>query len=67
MASVVEIRLGLRGQRIELLRSRIEPLLAGWAGAAVWLFGSLCRQPPSHDRPSARLATSGPQRPRHGD
>ena len=36
-----EIRQRLRGQRIEALRSRIEPLLAGRAGAEVWLFGSL--------------------------
>jgi uncharacterized protein len=41
MASVQEIRQRLRGQRIETLRSRIEPLLAGRAGAEVWLFGSL--------------------------
>jgi predicted nucleotidyltransferase len=43
MASVQEIRQRLRGQRIESLRSRIEPLLAGQAGAEVWLFGSLAR------------------------
>ena len=43
MASVQEIRQRLRGQRIETLRSRIEPLLAGRAGAEVWLFGSLAR------------------------
>lgn len=43
MASVQEIRQRLRGQRIETLRSRIEPLLAGSAGAKVWLFGSLAR------------------------
>ena len=42
-ASVREIRLRLCGQRIETLRSRIEPLLAGRAGAEVWLFGSLAR------------------------
>jgi hypothetical protein len=33
MASVQEIRQRLRGQRIEVLRSSIEPLLAGRAGA----------------------------------
>jgi len=43
MASVQEIRQRLRGQRIETLRSSIEPLLAGKAGAEVWLFGSLAR------------------------
>ena len=43
MASVPEIRKRLRGQRIETLRSSIEPLLAGKAGAEVWLFGSLAR------------------------
>ena len=43
MASVREIRQRLRGQRIETLRSSIEPLLAGNAGAEVWLFGSLAR------------------------
>jgi len=43
MASVQEIRQRLRDQRIESLRSRIEPLLAGRAGAEVWLFGSLAR------------------------
>jgi hypothetical protein len=43
MASVQEIRQRLRGQRIEGLRSRIEPLLTGRAGAEVWLFGSLAR------------------------
>ena len=43
MASVQEIRQRLRGQRIETLRSRIEPLLGGRAGAEVWLFGSLAR------------------------
>ena len=43
MASVQEIRQRLRGQRIETLRSRIKPLLAGSAGAEVWLFGSLAR------------------------
>jgi len=43
MASVQEIRQLLRGQRIETLRSSIEPLLAGKAGAEVWLFGSLAR------------------------
>ena len=43
MASVQEIRQRLRYQRIESLRSRIEPLLAGRAGAEVWLFGSLAR------------------------
>ena len=43
MASVREIRQRLRGQRIETLRSSIEPLLAGKAGAEVWLFGSLAR------------------------
>jgi len=32
-----------RGQRIETLRSSIEPLLAGKVGAEVWLFGSLAR------------------------
>jgi len=41
MASVQEIRHRLRSQRIDVLRSRIEPLLAGRAGAEVWLFGSL--------------------------
>ena len=43
MASVQEIRKQLRDQRIEALRSSIEPLLAGKAGAEVWLFGSLAR------------------------
>jgi predicted nucleotidyltransferase len=43
MASVQEIRQRLRGQRIEALRSAIEPLLAGKDGAEVWLFGSLAR------------------------
>jgi predicted nucleotidyltransferase len=43
MASVLEIRQRLRGQRIEVLRRAIEPLLAGRAGAEVWLFGSLAR------------------------
>jgi len=43
MASVQEIRQRLRGQRIEALRSGIEPLLAGRTGAEVWLFGSLAR------------------------
>jgi predicted nucleotidyltransferase len=43
MASVQEIRQRLRGQRIEILRQSIEPLLAGRAGAEVWLFGSLAR------------------------
>jgi len=43
MASVQEIRQRLRGQRIETLRSRIEPLLAEWPEAEVWLFGSLAR------------------------
>ncbi len=43
MASVQEIRRRLRGQRIETLRSSIEPLLAGKVGAEVWLFGSLAR------------------------
>ena len=43
MASVREIRKRLRDQRIEALRSSIEPLLAGKAGAEVWLFGSLAR------------------------
>jgi predicted nucleotidyltransferase len=43
VASVQEIRSRLRGQRIKTLRSRIEPLLAGQAGAEVWLFGSLAR------------------------
>ena len=43
MASVQEIRQRLRSQRIEALRSAIEPLLAGKAGAEVWLFGSLAR------------------------
>ena len=43
MASVQEIRQRLRSQRIEVLRSRIEPLLAGRAGAEEWLFGSLAR------------------------
>ena len=41
MASVQEIRQRLRSQRIEVLRSSIEPLLAGRAGAEVWLFDSL--------------------------
>jgi hypothetical protein len=36
MASVQEIRQRLRGQRIETLRSRIEPLLAERPGAEVW-------------------------------
>lgn len=35
MPSVQEIRQRLRGQRIETLRSCIEPLLAGRAGAEV--------------------------------
>jgi predicted nucleotidyltransferase len=43
VASVQEIRSRLRGQRIETLRSRIEPLLAEWPEAEVWLFGSLAR------------------------
>ena len=43
MASVQEIRQRLRSQRIEVLRRAIEPLLAGRAGAEVWLFGSLAR------------------------
>ncbi|MEB3193561.1 MAG: nucleotidyltransferase domain-containing protein [Cyanobacteriota bacterium] len=43
MASVLEIRNRLRGQRIRTLCSRIEPLMAGRAGAEVWLFGSLAR------------------------
>lgn len=43
MASVQEIRQRLLGQRIEILRQSIEPLLAGRAGAEVWLFGSLAR------------------------
>ena len=43
MASVQEIRQRLRGQRIEALRSGIEPLLAGRTEAEVWLFGSLAR------------------------
>ena len=43
MASVQEIRSRLRGQRIETLRIRIEPLLAEWPEAEVWLFGSLAR------------------------
>ena len=43
MASVQQIRQRLCGQRIEALRSSIEPLLAGRAGAEVWLFGSLAR------------------------
>jgi predicted nucleotidyltransferase len=43
MASVQEIHQRLRGQRIATLRSRFEPLLAGRAGAEVWLFGSLAR------------------------
>jgi tRNA nucleotidyltransferase (CCA-adding enzyme) len=43
MASVQEIRQRLRGQRIETLRSGIEPLLVGRLGAEVWLFGSLAR------------------------
>jgi predicted nucleotidyltransferase len=43
MARVQEIRKRLRDQRIEALRSSIEPLLAGKAGAEVWLFGSLAR------------------------
>jgi len=43
MASVQEIRKRLRGQRIESLCHSIEPLLAGRAGAEVWLFGSLAR------------------------
>ncbi len=41
MASVQEIRQRLRSQRIEVLRRAVEPLLAGRAGAEVWLFGSL--------------------------
>ena len=43
MASVQEIRQRLRKQRIESLRSTIETLLVGRAGAEVWLFGSLAR------------------------
>jgi predicted nucleotidyltransferase len=43
MANVQEIRKRLRGQRIEILRQSIEPLLARRAGAEVWLFGSLAR------------------------
>lgn len=43
MARVQEIRQRLLGQRIEILRQSIEPLLAGRAGAEVWLFGSLAR------------------------
>ena len=43
MASVQETRQRLRGQRIETLRSGIEPLLAERDGAEVWLFGSLAR------------------------
>jgi tRNA nucleotidyltransferase (CCA-adding enzyme) len=43
MASVQEIRQRLRDQRIESLRNRIEPLLAGRTGAEVCLFGSLGR------------------------
>ena len=43
MASGQEIRSQLRGQRIDTLCSRIEPLLHGRAGAEVWLFGSLAR------------------------
>ena len=43
MASVQEIRKRLHDQRIEALRSSIELLLAGKAGAEVWLFGSLAR------------------------
>jgi len=43
MASVQQIRQRLRGQRIEILLSTIEPLVAGRAGAEVWLFGSLAR------------------------
>ena len=43
MASVQQIRQRLRGQRIEILLNTIEPLVAGRAGAEVWLFGSLAR------------------------
>jgi len=43
MASVQQIRQRLRGQRIEILLSTIEPLVAGRAGVEVWLFGSLAR------------------------
>jgi predicted nucleotidyltransferase len=43
MESMQEIRQRLRGQRIEALRSGIEPLLAGRDGAEVWLFGSWAR------------------------
>jgi len=43
MGSVLSIRQRLRGERIETLRHTIEPLLAGPAGAEVWLFGSLAR------------------------
>ena len=43
MGSVQSIRQRLRGERIEALRHRIEPLLGGPAGAEVWLFGSLAR------------------------
>lgn len=43
MPSVQEIRKRLRGQRIEILRQSIEPLLARRAGSEVWLFGSLAR------------------------
>jgi predicted nucleotidyltransferase len=43
MASVQEIRQRLRGQRIVALRSSLEPLLVGRAGAEVWLFGSRAR------------------------
>jgi hypothetical protein len=45
MASVQEIREWLRGQRIEVLRKTIEPLLAGRAGAEVWLRWRRIRAP----------------------
>lgn len=55
MASVQEIRQRLRSQRIDALRSRIEPLLAGRAGAEVWLFGSCVTS--DRDYSSRRAAT----------
>ena len=78
MASVQEIRQRLRGQRIETLRSRIEPLLTGRAGAEVWLFGSLARgdwdaratspwRPmPAREVSTPRLATTAARQPLPG-
>jgi len=54
MASVQEIRQRLRGQRIETLRSRIEPLLAGAAaGRGSLVAGHLPRCDPSAANPAA--------------